>query len=569
MQRFVPVSNFAIANDPQKIRLHFVNYDALCCLFRYYGSCCGSCPTSSRRAAWRASVLLAPLCGMMTPAFEYKIPFVSHALSICLFCCYKDDAALKAELQTCAASITSFQKKDFSIGHRGACLQFPEHTLESYSAALRYGAGIVECDVTFTKDRQLVCRHAQCDLHTTTDVLSRPDLAAKCTRNFGNVLGPKCCTSDFTLVELQTLCAKMDAANSAATTVPAYLDATPRFRTDLYSYECPRIPTHKQSIQLIRAGGGKFTPELKSPEVPMPYEGNYTQQVYAQQMINEYIELGIPPENVWPQSFDERDVFYWVKNTTYGAQAVALDGNDNTAGNQSAINAYLDRLVANGVQIVAPPTRRLVEPDVPLGKLGMKPSYYATAAKARGLDIISWTLERSGNLRLGGGYYYQTDSEVGPGIADNNGDVFVILDTLYREVGILGVFTDWPATVTFYANCVERCSPIFNVFNAANNTFVGSLKKGQTFKCPPREINIEVVLPCGPAGVPVVVKLTNFNDQVVVASRNERTAPYFLFGDSNGDVLTGRLNSGKYWISATVNGKTSDPFTFKLGSPCV
>jgi glycerophosphoryl diester phosphodiesterase len=27
------------------------------------------------------------------------------------------------------------------------------------------GAGIIECDVTFTKDRELVCRHDQRDLH--------------------------------------------------------------------------------------------------------------------------------------------------------------------------------------------------------------------------------------------------------------------------------------------------------------------------------------------------------------------------------------------------------------------
>ena len=49
------------------------------------------------------------------------------------------------------------------------------------SAAARMGAGVIECDVTFTKDRQLVCRHSQCDLHTTTNILSLPALAAKCT----------------------------------------------------------------------------------------------------------------------------------------------------------------------------------------------------------------------------------------------------------------------------------------------------------------------------------------------------------------------------------------------------
>ena len=60
------------------------------------------------------------------------------------------DSRLKRQLQSCAQG--PFERTDFSIGHRGACLQFPEHTKESYEAAARMGAGIVECDVTFTKD---------------------------------------------------------------------------------------------------------------------------------------------------------------------------------------------------------------------------------------------------------------------------------------------------------------------------------------------------------------------------------------------------------------------------------
>jgi len=30
----------------------------------------------------------------------------------------------------------------------------------------------------------------------------------------------------------------------------------------------------------------------------------------------------------------------------------------------------------------------------------------------------------------------------------------VTLDVLAKQVGILGVFTDWTSTVTFYANCM-------------------------------------------------------------------------------------------------------------------
>ena len=33
-------------------------------------------------------------------------------------------------------------------------------------------------------------------------------------------------------------------------------------------------------------------------------------------------------------------------------------------------------------------------------------------------------------------------------------DMLTTLDVLAQEVGVLGVFSDWPATVTFYANCM-------------------------------------------------------------------------------------------------------------------
>src|SRR5204863_266333 len=93
-----------------------------------------------------------------------------------------DPGPLKSKLESCSKG--PFHTSDFSIAHRGAPLQFPEHTKESYEAAARMGAGVIECDVTFTKDRQLVCRHSQCDLHTTTDILARPELAAKCSQGF-------------------------------------------------------------------------------------------------------------------------------------------------------------------------------------------------------------------------------------------------------------------------------------------------------------------------------------------------------------------------------------------------
>jgi len=77
------------------------------------------------------------------------------------------------------------------------------------------------------------------------------------------------------------------------------------------------------------------------------------------------------------------------------------------------------------------------------------PSEYARNANAAGLDIITWTLERSGLLTDGGWYYQTVNSAI-----KKPGDMRVALDVLARDVGVIGVFSDWSATVTYYANCM-------------------------------------------------------------------------------------------------------------------
>jgi glycerophosphoryl diester phosphodiesterase len=366
------------------------------------------------------------------------------------------EGPLKRQLQQCTQR-TVFTPRDFSIGHRGAALQFPEHTAESYTAAARMGAGIVECDVTFTKDKELVCRHAQNDLHTTTNILVTP-LAAKCTRPFvpatydaaGNRLTPasaECRTSDITLAEFKTLRGKMDAFNPNARTPAEFLGGTANFRTDLYSGPSSgTLLTHKEAIELFKRLGVKMTPELKGPSVAMPFDG-FTQEAYAQKMIDEYKQARVPARHVWPQSFDIRDVLYWVNNeAAYGKQAVYLDDANVVA--DLPTYEQLVQYKTQGINIVAPPTFALLALDAG-GRI--VPSQYARDARMAGLDIITWTLERSGILADGNnGFYYQTfDAAI-----KNEGDMMQVLDVLAREVGILGIFSDWPATTTFYANCV-------------------------------------------------------------------------------------------------------------------
>ncbi len=367
-----------------------------------------------------------------------------------------DKSALKERLLQCQAG--PFSSSSFSIGHRGAALQFPEHTKESYIAAARMGAGILECDATFTKDRELVCRHSQCDLHTTTDILLKPDLAAKCTQPFspadpasGTKASARCCTSDITLAEFRTLKGKMDGANKDAKTPEEYLKGTASWRTDLYDPK-GTLMTHAESIQLIDGLGLMFTPELKSASVAMPYDGNYSQQDYAQALIEDYKSAGIDPKQVFAQSFDLQDVLYWIENEPeFGEQAVFLDGryrgNSLNPSDPATFNPTMQELADKGVRIIAPPLWMLLDLDED-GKI--VPSVYAKEAKKAGLDIITWTLERSGPLASGGGWYYKTVT----GAINNDGDMMVALHVLAQDVGVRGVFSDWPATTTYYANCM-------------------------------------------------------------------------------------------------------------------
>jgi glycerophosphoryl diester phosphodiesterase len=130
----------------------------------------------------------------------------------------------------------------------------------------------------------------------------------------------------------------------------------------------------------------------------------------------------------------------------FGEQAVYLDDANTVADLPSM--ADLIGYKQMGINIWAPPTFALLDLDA---ANQIVPSQAAKNASAAGLDIITWTLERSGILADGNnGFYYQTiDTAI-----TREGDVMKVLDVLAKDVGVLGVFSDWAATVTYYANCM-------------------------------------------------------------------------------------------------------------------
>jgi glycerophosphoryl diester phosphodiesterase len=204
--------------------------------------------------------------------------------------------------------------------------------------------------------------------------------------------------------------------------------------------------SHAESIELFQRLGAKMTPELKAPSVQMPFNG-FSQEDYAQKLIDEYRAARVKPRHVWAQSFDIEDIRYWVRNEPeFGRQAVFLDDAESPA--DLPTYAELVGYKAEGINIVAPPTFALLAVN---HDNRIVPSEYALNAKAAGLDIITWTLERSGILADGNnGFYYQTIDDA----VSREGDMLVALDVLARKVGIIGVFSDWPAPVSYYASCM-------------------------------------------------------------------------------------------------------------------
>ena len=372
-----------------------------------------------------------------------------------------DAGPVKDKLLSCANQTP--KRTEFSIAHRGATLQFPEHSRESYLAANQMGVGVQECDVSFTKDHELVCRHSDADLHTTTNILATP-LAAKCTQNFtpatfdasGKLLTPasaKCLTSDITLAEFKTLKAKQDGANTNATTVEQYMKGTPSFRTDLYSQN-GTLMTLKDALTLFKQMNVKVTPELKEPTIAMPHNG-YTYDNYRKQLIDTLKEYNYTADQTILQSFNIDDMKYWIANNpNYAKTAVFLmddsnDSKDNNYGfkaqDPTTWKYTMAELKAMGIQNLAPATFMLVTNDN--GKI--VPSEFAKQAKAQGFGLIAWTIERSGPLATGGGWYYTGIND----ITNNDGDVYNLVDVLAKDVGVKGIFSDWPATTTYYANC--------------------------------------------------------------------------------------------------------------------
>ena len=320
------------------------------------------------------------------------------------------------------------------------------------------GAGIVECDVTFTKDLELVCRHAQSDLHTTTNILVTP-LAGKCTQPFTPArLGPtgeRRHASGGRVSHQRHHARRVQDAERArwtpSTRAPNAAGVPGRhadFRTDLYAGPTSgHLLTHKESIELFKKLGVKIYARAQGPSVTMPFNG-FTQEAYAQKMIDEYKAAGVSPRRVFAQSFDQRRHPLLDQPRAGVRRAGRVPRRRQRGRGTAELCATWSATSSWASTSSAPPMFALVHRRCQQPNRALR---LREDAKAAGLDIITWTLSARASWPDGERRLLLPDDRSGDQARRRH---VKLLDVLARDVGIRGIFSDWAAPVTYYANCM-------------------------------------------------------------------------------------------------------------------
>lgn len=366
---------------------------------------------------------------------------------------------VKASLAACAADVAS-NVTEFAIGHRGAMQLLPEHSMESYAAAIEQGAGFVECDVAPTMDGELVCRHSSCDLATTTNILET-DLAEKCSVPFTPGTGDaddvpaevKCCTYDITLDEYKTLCAIQEPPfNAAATELSDALGDAPGFRSS--HLECATPVTHAESAAMIAEAGRGLVPELKDCDEECQAAVGMSLFELADKLAMEVAEAadvnGVPSTL---QSFDIDVAVHWQTNSSSksnGTRVVFLYAPTTVGGTQTWDE--VEAAAEAGIPLLGSPIQTMVCAVDGV----MQACEMAINATEMGFTFTPWTLERSscsdGAIAGPCGYYYGGHEGV---TASTYTDTLLMQYALLHDVeGVEGVFSDLPVTTVVIANCV-------------------------------------------------------------------------------------------------------------------
>lgn len=320
------------------------------------------------------------------------------------------------------------------IGHRGSSGTRPEHTLESYRAAIAGGADFIEPDLVVTKDGVLVARHepviAVIDdkgnvTEATADVHDHPEFRDRLTtKTLDGQPIHGYFVEDFTLAELKTLRA---------------MERLPKLRGTVYDHQF-EIPTLSEVIALVRdeeARTGRkvgIYSETKHPTYMNEVAHQNTSQLLIDTLVREKFT---DPSRVFIQSFEVSNLKDLRQNIMPGAgvnlpliQLVSSDDEPAydlvAAGDKRTPKDMLSdaglREIATYAAGVGPYKRWIVDDKC-------QPTDFISRAHAAGLAVHTWTL-RSEPVYLLPCYGGDPKAEM----------------RQYLRLGLDGYFTDFPAT---------------------------------------------------------------------------------------------------------------------------
>jgi glycerophosphoryl diester phosphodiesterase len=299
--------------------------------------------------------------------------------------------------------------KPLVIAHRGAPGYLPEHTLESVTLAYAQGADFIEQDLVVTKDSKLVVLH-DIYLETVTNV---EQIFPNRKRQDGRYY-----VLDFTLAELKTLNVHERQNAQGKQVFPSRYQGKGSFQIATFEEQIELI--QQLNRQLDRTTG--FYSEIKSPAWHIEQGVDISQLVIT--VLREY-NLDDPDKAIYVQCFDFAETQRLRNDLKVKVKLVQLIGENDWQESPTDFDFLKTPLgfeaIAKVAQGIGPWIPQLIDLKT------MLPTAFVKQAHIAGLQVHPYTFRKDA--------------------LPNNTEQEQILNVLFKELKVDGVFTDFTDTV--------------------------------------------------------------------------------------------------------------------------
>lgn len=307
----------------------------------------------------------------------------------------------------------STRERPIVIAHRGACGYLPEHTLESAVLAFSMGADYIEQDLVATKDGQLVVMH---DI-TVDTVTNAREIFPSRARQDGHFYA-----IDFDLNELKQLTVHERTQTDGTAVFPNRYQGSAEFK----------IASFDEQIELVNNLNRVFNkntgiyPEIKAPAWHQNQGIDISRLTVA--ALRKH-DLDAPTANIYVQCFDFAENQRLRTRLGLQAKLIQLIGENEW---QESKTDYDSLITPNGLAKVAEIAQG-IGPWLPqlIDIKTEQKTDLLTHAHALGLQVHPYTFRKEE-------------------LAEHS--VEHVLELLFNNLGIDGLFTDFTDTVVQFIN---------------------------------------------------------------------------------------------------------------------